>query len=210
MRGGRIPIRGHGVAEIANMSYSLGEPWGFSLAWINAILLLSPQHVIAFCNSYMIGKLCSALEETLEIGAVFVWKKPNAPPNCRNTPRWDCEFIVWAKDKAASNIRAKEFRSQVLEINFPSAGCFASERILRTDTKQAAHPTQKPIAIVMPFVDRLTETNWTILDPFMGTGTTGMAAVQLGRNFIGCEISEEYFKIAKKRIEDAQKQLPLF
>jgi DNA modification methylase len=46
----------------------------------------------------------------------------------------------------------------------------------------------------------------TILDPFMGSGTTGVACIQTGRNFIGCEISEEYFSIAEKRIHDAQQQ----
>jgi DNA modification methylase len=50
----------------------------------------------------------------------------------------------------------------------------------------------------------------TILDPFMGSGTTGVAAVQEGRKFIGIEIDEKYFDIACKRIEDAQRQGMLF
>lgn len=50
----------------------------------------------------------------------------------------------------------------------------------------------------------------TILDPFMGSGTTGVACVQTGRNFIGCEIDPGYFKIAEKRIHDAQQQMRLF
>lgn len=49
----------------------------------------------------------------------------------------------------------------------------------------------------------------TIFDPFMGSGTTGVACVQTGRNFIGCEISEEYFKIAEKRIAEARLQMRL-
>ena len=49
----------------------------------------------------------------------------------------------------------------------------------------------------------------TILDPFMGSGTTGVACVQTGRNFIGIEIDEGYFKIAEKRIRDAQQQMRL-
>jgi len=50
----------------------------------------------------------------------------------------------------------------------------------------------------------------TILDPFMGSGTTGVAAVQMGRKFIGIELDPDYFKIACKRIEDAQRQKDLF
>ena len=50
----------------------------------------------------------------------------------------------------------------------------------------------------------------TILDPFMGSGTTGVAAVQMGRKFIGIEREPKYFDIALKRIEDAQRQSDLF
>ncbi len=50
----------------------------------------------------------------------------------------------------------------------------------------------------------------TILDPFMGSGTTGVAAVQMGRKFIGIEREQKYFEIACKRIEDAQRQGDLF
>jgi DNA modification methylase len=50
----------------------------------------------------------------------------------------------------------------------------------------------------------------TILDPFMGSGTTGVAAVQMGRSFIGCEIEPDFFDIACKRIEDAQRQGDFF
>ena len=50
----------------------------------------------------------------------------------------------------------------------------------------------------------------TIFDPFMGSGTTGVAAIQLGRNFIGCEIDPDYFEIAEKRIKEAELQPQLF
>lgn len=50
----------------------------------------------------------------------------------------------------------------------------------------------------------------TYLDPFMGSGTTGVACVQTRRNFIGIEINEQYLQIAEKRIHDAQQQMPLF
>ena len=55
-----------------------------------------------------------------------------------------------------------------------------------------------------------TDPHDTVFDPFMGSGTTGVAAVQLGRNFIGCEIDPDYFKIAEKRIHEATLQPSLF
>ena len=73
------------------------------------------------------------------------------------------------------------------------------------------HPTQKPVSLMewcLGFFPKAV----TILDPFMGSGTTGVACVKLGRNFIGVEKDERYFAIAQRRIADAQAQLtlPLF
>ena len=73
----------------------------------------------------------------------------------------------------------------------------------------AEHPTQKPIEIMRWSILQLDEPQ-TILDPFMGSGTTGVAAVKLGRKFIGIEINEGYFDIACRRISEALKQPDLF
>ena len=72
------------------------------------------------------------------------------------------------------------------------------------------HPTVKPIKLMKTLIQRMTQPNDTIFDPFMGSGTTGVACVQLGRNFIGCEIDPDYFKIAEKRIHEATLQPSLF
>jgi site-specific DNA-methyltransferase (adenine-specific) len=71
------------------------------------------------------------------------------------------------------------------------------------------HPSPKPIGYMMKLICRLTDEGDTIFDPFMGSGTTGVACVKTGRNFIGCEIDPGYFAIAEKRIAEAQMQLPL-
>ncbi len=71
------------------------------------------------------------------------------------------------------------------------------------------HPTQKPIRVMLWCLGFLPDAE-TILDPFMGSGTTGVACVQLGRKFIGIEIEPRYFDIACKRIEDAHRQGDLF
>ena len=71
------------------------------------------------------------------------------------------------------------------------------------------HPTQKPVQ-VMRWSVTATKTNGIILDPFMGSGTTGVACVQLGRKFIGIEIEETYFDIACERIAAAERQPDFF
>jgi site-specific DNA-methyltransferase (adenine-specific) len=72
------------------------------------------------------------------------------------------------------------------------------------------HPSQKPIGLIRKLVEDFTHKGDTIFDPFMGSGTTGVACMQLGRNFIGCEIDEGYFGIAEKRIKQAAAQEVLF
>ena len=73
--------------------------------------------------------------------------------------------------------------------------------------KRTGHPTQKPTELMRRILCDFTNIGDTILDPFMGSGTTGVACVQTGRHFIGIEIEERYFEIAQKRIAEAQLQI---
>ena len=100
----------------------------------------------------------------------------------------DCEFAWCSENKAARIFRY-------------------SRGSANQDGK--VHPTQKPIALMKWCIDFFPKAQ-TILDPFMGSGTTGVAAVQMGRKFIGIEREEKYFQIACKRIEDAQRQGDFF
>ena len=100
----------------------------------------------------------------------------------------DCEF-AWTSEQRAARI-FRYSRGAALQ-----------------DGKE--HPTQKPIALMKWCIDMLPKAN-TILDPFMGSGTTGVAAVQMGRDFIGIEREAKYFDIACRRIEQAQRQGDLF
>lgn len=82
--------------------------------------------------------------------------------------------------------------------------------ISRNPTGKREHPTQKPIELMKWCVNQCKNNPQTILDPFMGSGSTGVAAVQMGRKFIEIERDEKYFDIACRRIEDAQKQGDMF
>jgi site-specific DNA-methyltransferase (adenine-specific)/modification methylase len=81
--------------------------------------------------------------------------------------------------------------------------------MIRQGNEERYHPTQKPLE-VMKWVIELCPKSDTILDPFMGSGTTGVAAIQLGRKFIGIEREERYFQIACERISNAVAQGQLF
>ena len=64
------------------------------------------------------------------------------------------------------------------------------------------HPTQKSLSLIEQLLNIHTNKNETVLDPFMGSGTTGVAAANLGRNFIGIELDESYYQVAEERIND--------
>ncbi len=76
--------------------------------------------------------------------------------------------------------------------------------------KSKRHPNEKPIALVRWMIEKSADPGDTILDPYMGSGTTGVAAVQMGMNFIGIEIDPTYFAIAEKRINAELNRHPMF
>ena len=69
--------------------------------------------------------------------------------------------------------------------------------------KSRTHPTQKPVGLIKELVRLTTREGDIVLDPFMGSGTTGVVCKALGRHYIGFEISEEYCALAKKRIQNS-------
>jgi site-specific DNA-methyltransferase (adenine-specific) len=118
----------------------------------------------------------------------LIWDKMNI-----GTGHADCE-IAWTNTEGALRLFQHEW-----------AG-------FRRGSEQGIsrhHPTQKPVALMRWCLGFVPDAR-TILDPFMGSGTTGVAALQLGRKFIGIEIDPGYFDIACKRIEEAWRQPRLF
>ena len=86
------------------------------------------------------------------------------------------------------------------------ANVLRAKRISSSDD----HPTEKPVSIMAPLIEVVTAPEQTVLDPFMGSGTTGVAAVNAARNFIGIEVDPAFFDIACRRIDQAQRQGSLF
>ena len=113
-------------------------------------------------------------------------------------------ILAWDKEQPWPNFSQVELAWTSL--NRPAA-------LLRLSGSRNApgkeHPTQKPLALMVWCLDFLPE-GVTVCDPYMGSGTTGVAAIQTGRKFIGIEREEKYFDIAVRRIEQAAKQGQLF
>src|SRR6185312_1187899 len=84
-----------------------------------------------------------------------------------------------------------------------------SHSISATNSERVGHKTQKLLAVTIFTLNNL-PFSMTILDPFMGSGTTGVACVNLGRKFIGIEIEPKYYDIARRRISEALRQTDIF
>lgn len=84
------------------------------------------------------------------------------------------------------------------------------QRFKWSSFKPNDHPAEKPVDLMRFCVEHGSTTGGLVFDPFMGSGTTGAAAIDLGRRFVGCELDEEHFKAAKGRIEAIRDQGKLF
>lgn len=82
--------------------------------------------------------------------------------------------------------------------------------MIRRGNEERFHPTQKPLGVMRWVIENYTPAEAMVIDPFMGSGTTGVACMQLGRGFIGIEKKHEYFVVAQDRIQKARMQMSLF
>jgi len=144
------------------------------------VMLEHAKHAIIFGGNFF--------ADMLPVGGHWiVWDKLNTMPTFG-----DCE-LAW------TNLPRKSVKKVTIEYN----GLLGKEH-------NRAHPTQKPIAVMSWCLQTLPNGTNSILDPFMGSGTTGVACAKLGRKFIGIEIEPRYFDIACRRIEEAYAQPDLF
>jgi DNA modification methylase len=149
-------------------------------------------NLVSFCSRLQLNDYLNfAIDNKLQYG-VMVWHKTDPAPLCNNKYLNDIEFIVYIKGNKA-RIRG----------NYSSKSLVYTSPTNRADKKNFKHPTIKPLKLLEKFLVNHTSDVDTVFDPFMGSGSTGVACKNLGRNFIGIEQDEEYFKIAEKRIKEA-------
>lgn len=118
-------------------------------------------------------------------------------------------WLVWDKENGANAFADAELAWTNLDKPVRIKRHMWNGMLRKGQEERSEHPTQKPLGVMQWCIDQIPDAQ-TILDPFMGSGTTGVAAVQMGRKFIGIEREERYFEIACKRIEQAQRQGDLF
>lgn len=154
-----------------------------------------PEAIAAvFCDWRQMPSMTDAFQAAGWVWhGIVVWNKGTA----RNIPgrfRQDCEFVVWGTNGPKSVDWKPGFCAM--------PGCYSIHSV---STKQKHHQTEKPVELLEKLLAICTD-GGTVLDPFMGSGSTGVACANTGRSFIGIELDTGYFETAKRRIEEAQKE----
>lgn len=147
-----------------------------------------------FCNKAQLPMYMKYF--VIDLGCSFdliKWVKTNAMPTYNNKYLSDTEYCFYARKRGYCNPE-----------NYSDASTLYSAPINIKDKKKFNHPTIKPIPLLERLIRNSSKEGDKILDCFMGSGSTGVAAKNLNRNFIGIEMDEGYFNIAKERINQSQ------
>ena len=194
---GNIPLPGR--SEINNDLATWDQEEFVPSEWTeDFIRVLKPTgNLFIFCSYNLLGDWYKALDQKFDTTQFMIWHKTNPAPKIFKAGFLNsCEmiFCCWNKRHTWNFISQKEMHNFI-----ESPICMSPERL-----KTPKHPAQKPVSILKKMISIASNTNDLILDPFMGVGSVGVAALELHRQFIGIEINRTYCEAARKRIKNAQ------
>lgn len=188
-------------------SNGLTDKHNFNRKWIKECYrILAPNGSIWICgtfhNIYSVGM---ALEENnFKILNNITWQKTNPPPNlsCRYFTH-STETVLWAK----KNLMKSRHTFNYAIMKEENSGKQMKDVWVGTTTRKTEkifgnHPTQKPIYLLERIIRASSNEGDLVLDPFCGSSTTGVAAIQNNRRYIGIDISKEYMILSRKRIQE--------
>ena len=197
-REGKKKIRMDGSKEIAALDFSeIGE---IRKQVVPALSEICGGWLLAFCTPEGVAAWRDAIKSA---GAKYkracIWVKPDSAPQFNGQgPAMGAECFVSAWCGSGHSRWNGGGRRNIF-----THPCNPSGRT-------GLHPTEKPVSLMLELVDLFTFSGDTVLDPFMGSGTTGIACAKTGRDFIGIEEKEKYFDLACRRMEGAMAQDEMF
>ena len=189
-----------------DIPYGLGvAEWDKTISGLEAFdlarnLLVDGGSLYATCTFHILDQV----KAVMNVRRIISWCKPNLPlrKNMQDW-EWSTEFVLWETigEPRVFNKPQGEASRDYWRIHVENG-------FLNKDGND--HPARKPVQLLKRIIAASTNEGDIVLDPFMGSGTTGVAAVQLDRNFIGCEISSKHFPEAESRIKSAVLSPSLF
>ena len=180
----------------------------FNLRWLKAVR----NHMKENSTIWISGthhNIFSVQQQLLKLGFkilnVITWAKTNPPPNisCRYFT-FSTEFIIWARKSAKVPHYFNYQLMKQLNDDKQMTDVWRLPAIAKWEKSCGKHPTQKPLGVLTRLLQASTKPNDWVLDPFSGSGTTGIAANLLGRKYLGLEIEEEFLAMSKARREELE------
>lgn len=199
-------------------SNGIADDFEFHKRWLSECKrVLKPNGTLWVSGTYHSIYQCGFAMQLLGYHILndIVWFKPNASPNlaCRCfTASHEC--IIWAKNtKKAKHVfnyelmKYGDFGKDFLKKKDKQMrSVWAIRTVPKCEKEHGKHPTQKPEELLKRIILASTNENDLILDPFMGSGTTGVVAKKLNRRFVGIENNREYFDLAEMRLKEVVEQ----
>lgn len=188
------------ISKMRDSINFISDDFMYSDVFPELVRVCKVPNIIIFCSNSQLGRTIVFFENLGFKTDVLVWSKINPAPLCNGKYVSDLEYIVYVHTKGSF---------------FNNSACFCYKKKTKRysiipNGAGKMHPTQKPLELMAELVSVHTKKGDVVLDPFMGSGTTGMASKFLKRDFIGFEIDPDYFVVAKERIEKTPSDLPLF
>ena len=139
----------------------------------------------------------------------ITWQKPNPPPNlsCRYFTH-STETVIWAAKNSAARHTFNYALMKQLNGDRQMKDVWQMTAPGKAEKSEGKHPTQKPLALLERLITAATDKGELVLDPFNGSGTTGIACLKTGRRYIGIELDKEFVELTRKRIRQARKEAP--
>ena len=174
----------------------------FNVRWLKAARrVLKPDGTLWVTGTHHIIFSIGFALQSLHYRVInsVVWEKPDPPPNALHTAFTHAhETLIWA-----SKGKGHTFNYDLINIPNPSvqvSSVWRIQAVPKTEKLHGYHPTQKPLRLVRRALVASTREGELVFDPFCGSGTTGVAAKELGRFFVGAELEEEFCELAARRI----------
>ncbi|MFO7796517.1 MAG: DNA-methyltransferase [Promethearchaeati archaeon] len=198
------------------------EDINFTDSWIKACRLVLKKDGSIWISGtlHIIYKVGYLLEKNgFDIINDIIWFKPNAPPNlsCKYFTH-SHEIILWArKSKESSHTFNYELmkhwnnpKDKLKNKDKQMRSVWSIPLLPKSEKQHGKHPTQKPIELLTRIILASTNEGETVLDPFVGSGTTGVVCSVLNRNFIGIDKDKDYLDLTIKRYKDKNKEKLLY
>lgn len=151
-----------------------------------SLLLKEGGAVYIFCSEHNIDLFKQVIEKYFTIKNILVWVKQGGMGDLNGSYSPCTEFIIFAV-KGRHILNGNRDKNVI--------------RMNRVNPLKAVHQNQKPLKLIKYFILKSSKRGDTVLDCFMGSGTTGLACKELARDFVGVELDKEYFNIAKRRLK---------